>query len=318
MRPILFFAFISACPTTAFSDFLFVSSADNATVFQIDTSSGNVVSSIVDPGFLVQPRGLALNSSHTQIHVASPGSNFASLRYDIATSQRIDGVVNTGVTSVSRGLDLTADGTKLYIASTTGAISVRDFTQGTTNTVIRGLSNPLGIQLSSDEASIFVANSGANSVVERSLSDGATLRTFDSPNRLTADVEFTRDRSLMYVSTFGDSGNGAILPAILTFDVLTGQLVSTWSDPSFNGDYYGLALSGDENRLFVSDFANSRILQFDTGTGLASELLTGANLSSPTFLAIHAVPEPSSLLLVTLLGSTLAFYRTRHLSRSCL
>jgi len=286
---------------SARADYLFVSDFNADTVYLIDVDDGSTVREFSDPLFLFSPTGLALSPDGETLYVgATNASNADVYRFSTATGQRTGQYISS--LTGARGLALSNDGATLYVSGigTDEVITFNTSTGTPTAAITSGLSNPQGIHLAPDGNSLFIANSSANNAVQRGLPGGSLVQQFNPPGSFYApsDVLLSPDASTLYVSTFGDSA--ATNNQLLRFDASTGSFLGSWTVPDPDGDLYGMAISPDGSRLFVSDIFNGRIFQVDTATGVADPFQTSDALSAPAFLlyvpdgVISSVPEPST------------------------
>lgn len=304
----LVLALAGASTTPAHGGFLYVSSFGNDRVYQLDSDTGSVLMTYSDAGFLDSPTGLALSPDGNILYVgATNASNSDVVLFNTATGARIT-QYSSSLTG-ARGLALSGDGSALYVAGIGTDNVVRFNTaNGSPSAVVTGsLSNPQGLQLAPDGNSLFIANSGGNNTLRKSVTTGATLTTYAAPGSFysPSDVELSPDGSTLYVSTFGDSS--ATNNKILRYNAATGSFLGSWTVAGPEGDLYGLALNTAGSTLFVSDVFNNQIYTVDTATGVSSPFNTTAALSNPAFLVFSptpaAVPEPSSLALLSLCGA---------------
>ena len=197
--------------------------------------------------------------------------------------------------------DLVSDGISLFVSDTDNStIRKIDIVTGVTSTLagsagVTGASDgtgadarfnfPAGIALSSDKATLYVSDSGNNTIRRIAVSSGAvtTLAAgFNSPTGIVCDG------ADLYVA---DSFNHSIRKVVIATGAVStfaGSGVQAFADGTgaeamFNTPY-GIATDGVN--LYVTDNGNSAVRRILIATGLVSTLAEPvAGLASPTGIA---------------------------------
>ncbi len=134
---------------------------------------------------------------------------------------------------------------------------------------------PTGLALTSDGATLYLANRGANDIEKFNTATGAYTLFAGPSTGLVApeDILLSPDGKTLYVAN-SFAGN------ILKFDTTTGMasvLATGLSYPT------GLALAPNGTTLFVSEFSGNKIDEVNTSTGSVSPF---ASLATPGGLAV--------------------------------
>jgi DNA-binding beta-propeller fold protein YncE len=238
------------------------------------------------------PYGLAYDSTSSRLFVADQNNN------------RV--LVFTGST-ISNGMDAAA------------VLGQPDFTTNAAATTQSSMHYPYGLAYDSTSSRLFVADQNNNrvlvftgSTISNGMDAAAVLGQPDFTRHAAAttqsgmhypyDLAYDVTNSRLFVA---DSGNSRVL-------VFTGSTISNGMDaaavlgqPDFTThasattqsgmNYpYGLAYDGATNRLFVSDYDNSRVLVF-TGSTISNGMDAAAVLGQPDFTTNAAATTQSGM-----------------------
>jgi len=208
--------------------------------------------------------------------------------------------------------DVVTDGTNLYVADTgnstirkvviaTGAVSTLAGTAGVTGSAdgtgaTARFNNPFGLAISSDKTTLYLSDSGNNTIRKIAISTGAvttfagTAGVLGSSNGIGASASFSSptgiatDGTNLYVADSFNNKVRQIVIASSAVSTLAGSGDANFADgngtaASFN---FPNGITTDGTNLYLTDNGNSAIRQIVIATGVVSTLVepvTGSFIS---------------------------------------
>jgi DNA-binding beta-propeller fold protein YncE len=248
-----------------------------------------------------QPIGLAVNNAGTRLYVADFGNNRV-LVFDVTPGVLTDGKDASNV------------------------IGQQNFTSAVATTTQTGLKNPQGVVFDEAHSRLFVSDNTNNRILIYDTSSGisngmaaahvlgqntfstATASTtasslitpynpvYDSTNDRLIVSDFGNNRVLVYNTATITDGQTAV--SVLGQSSFTASSTAT-TQTGMNGPD-GAAFDSDGNLLFVSDYANNRVLVYDISTisnGQAAVAVIGQNdfTSSANAASQSGLKNPTEL-----------------------
>jgi YVTN family beta-propeller protein len=281
---------------------VYVTNLNAGTVSEIDSTTGAVTGTF-GAGHLSNPRGI----------VFGPGGNLfvndigtQSVQEFTANGTFVTTFVPPATGGLAQPYGMVFSGGNLLVSSF-GSNNVLQFNAVTgqfTGFFASIITGPTGM-ISDSAGNIFVASSTLSAVNEYSAT-GTLLKTFLGPGPMIAPSGLAIANGILFVAD-GRTGSSTITE----FNAASGAFIGTITDSHINTPG-GLAIGPDGN-LYVASSGNNAVDVFKTnGTFLSS--FTPAGLNVPIYLAIAAVPEPSSIVLLTIgsLGVGLVARRSRR------
>lgn len=163
------------------------------------------------------------------------------------------------------GLAVSKDGTTLYVANWSGPVDSQgnpgpgfidavNIATGVVTPLASGLNNPDGLALSADGKSLFVANHGADEVLQISTT-GALLATYFTPGTVPYGVY--ADSTNLYAT----NQNGAILKWAIPTSGTPGPATTllTFNNPG--------GITGAGSNLYIADYASKSVSKVDASNG---------------------------------------------------
>jgi DNA-binding beta-propeller fold protein YncE len=266
---------------------VYVTNLNAGTVSEIDSATGAITGTF-GAGHLSNPRGI----------VFGPGGNLFvndistnSVQEFTANGTFVTTFVPPGGGGLAQPYGMVFSGGNLFVSSFLSN-NVLEY-NGTTGTFIgpfAALAGPTGL-IADSSGNIFVASSTGNAVNEYS-STGTLLRTFLGGG-LIAPSGLAIANGVLFVADGLPGSN-----TITEFNVATGATVGMITDSHISGPG-GLAIGPDGN-LYVASTGNNSVDVFNSTTGAFVSSFTPAGLDVPVYLAIATVPEPASIVLLTI------------------
>ncbi len=327
----------------AAAPFAYIANSGNSTVSVVDLNGNSIVTTIgmVAGSF---PYGVAVNPSGTLVYVSCPPQQRGSLGQPGVTASVavINAATNTLVTGVMpsinyepSGLAVNSAETRLYVADwTNGAVHVYDLTtspyteiSGSPISVGGASAQPEGVALSPNGASLYVADSGINTVSV--ISTASNTKTSDivltnvSPLGLVASPDGTRlyvsntagsqialvtlPSTITYITTASNATSNSIAidpiaaPASVYTDLFgTNQVgvvnystnaVTTQANSSQTGPW-GVAVNAADTKLVVT---NNQGVDASGGSTGSVSIFTLPSLGTPTVVPLSAGSLPTTL-----------------------
>jgi sugar lactone lactonase YvrE len=233
---------------------------------------------------LASPTGIAFDSSGNA-YVGSFGNLIT--KYS-ASGANLGTFASTGLNGVE-GLAVDRSG-NVYAANWNDGTVTKFTPAGGGSVFASGFSNPGGLALDAS-GNLYVANVGGTTV--QRVTPGGVVSTFATGLNGPGGVAFDAGGDL-YVSNLGSSYNGT------TVERFSGNGAHLGTFASGLHGAFGLAFDASGN-LLVANFQSGfgSVDKFASDGTLLGEIVTGAGIGRPDYLAIQSVPEPSTL---TLLG----------------
>lgn len=308
---------------SARADILYVSDVGSHSVKEIDSTTGQLISSMSGPN-LITPNAITFDKAGN-LYV-SDLTNRTVLKYDDASKS-----FNTFVAQNSGGLVYPftmsfGPDNNLYVANYSGSSGNIQKYDGKTGASLGtfasdpGLSQPTGMVFNGNN--LYVSSSGNNSIFSFNSVTGANQLTQSQALVLPNSGGVTNPAGLaigpdgkLYAASFNNTPSG-----IARYDTTTGAFI----------DYYnGVAnLNGPTGPVFGSGgvlyTASNRnnVIYAITPSGNVSAVTLGVDLDGPNYIAIRGgsnqpVPEPASMILLgvggVVLGSRSIRNRVRRL-----
>jgi DNA-binding beta-propeller fold protein YncE len=292
---------------------LFVSDSDNSRVLVFDLSSGitdgmsatHVLGQVdfdssgsgTSSSVINSPRGLTLNATNNQLFVTDTGNNRV-LVWDLSS----------GIT----------DG-----MSATHVLGQVDFDSSGSGTSSSVINSPRGLALNTTNNQLFVADTQNNRVLIFDLSSGITdgmpashvlgQVDFDSSGIGTSSSRLWSVVDIFYDSTssqlfVADSGNSRVLIWDLSSGITNGMSAShvlgqtdfitrtTGTTSSTLNVAGGLSYDALNQKLFVGDTLNNRVLIFDLSSGITDGMLAAHVLGQTDFISAGTGTSSSTLM----------------------
>jgi WD40 repeat protein len=279
----------------------------NDVILKID-SSGVLSGNFAAGGGLDAPTAMAYGPD-SNLYVTSAGSD-SVIRFD-GSSGAFQAVVTSFGLDFPTGLAFGPDH-KLYVSNPLGffANSVLRYDSVTgafIDVFASNVADPGPLTFGQD-GNLYVISGASNSILRLNGSTGASMGTFASGGLFgPKGLAFGPDGNLYVVS----SGNNVIR----RFDSASGASLGVFSSVGLDGPA-GLTFGPDSN-LYVASSNNHVILRYDGITGAPAgvfSVYTNFAMGTWTPMAFRpntTVPEPSTLLLLTIVGMTAAVRKTR-------
>ncbi|HAS84665.1 MAG TPA: hypothetical protein DCS23_01125 [Candidatus Yonathbacteria bacterium] len=218
---------------------------------------------------------VTVSTDGASVYVTNSGTNTVSMFSRVATAVGFEsgthsGTAQTGsVSSASVGLIATSDGT---LSSKT------DYVAG---------ASPFAVTISADGTSVYVANTGSNSVsmYSRNTSTGAlSAKTDYATGGSPRGVAISADGTSVYVANYGSAS-----VSMYSRNTSTGTL-SPKTDYATGASPYGVTISADGTSVYVANFASASVSRYsrNTSTGTLSPIIdytTGGNPRGATISA---------------------------------
>ena len=176
--------------------------------------------------------------------IAGCSENGLSSSYPVARSQvpvRHDFVANPGAT-----------GTFIYECSA-NANACRWYQKGhnvVAGMITSGLSTPLGIGVGPAHGFVYIANAGANNILEYPPNSSSLAKTFNDVGQVPNDVAVDSQQNV-YVANSSTTSSG---PGSVTIFNQSGAVIRTLHDPRV---FTGISVSVDESHNVVFCFVNN-------------------------------------------------------------
>ena len=297
----------------AFTNDLLATDLNTGTVFAFDQLTGASHGSFAT---VVNPRGIAIGPDGN-VYVNSSVTNNI-LKYSGTTGALLSTFVPSGDhgLGLAYGMQFGPNG-QLYVASFT-TNNILEY-NGSTGAFIQAigagspLTGPAGISFGPD-GNLYVAGStsGPNGEILRfNPNTGAYIGLFGPPVLQISGLAFGGGHLFVAAGSPGSSAIGVL-------DATTGAFQSSLNDSAHLLTPGGLAV-GSNGNLFAASYGNSRIVSYTVtggGTLAFNSSFTAPGLSGPIYLAVLAVPEPSSVALMGIGAFGLAGFALRRKSRS--
>ena len=294
----------------ALQDLLVASTSYPAEIKMFDGSTGSDGGTFADGGGIYFPRGLAFGPNGN-LFVANEGTD-AVLQFNGTTGAFVSTFVPTGGGGLAapKGLAFSPDGSTLFVASDSAPCDILRYDASTgaflggIPGVGGGLTTPWGLTFGSD-GDLYVVSAGTASVLRYDGSTGAFIDTFVSGG----SGGLTAAQSL----TFGPDGNLYVTDSIISgrvmrYDGTTGAFIDTFVAGGSGGLRRPDGLTfGPDGGLYVSSSDTSNVLRYNGATGAYLDVFaSGGGLFGPSGLTFTPIPEPSTLMVLVLIGLRLA------------
>ncbi len=265
--------------------------ASNGSVGSYTTSGTPVVPTLVSG--LPNPIGVAVDSAGN-FYVSYANSTIGSYT---STGSPINPTLITGLSSPA---GIAIDGSNnLYVTNQqSGTIGKYTTSGGSGATIISGLSTPDAVAINPINGNLYVAQLNSVSSQVGSVSEYTPSGTPVSLNMISgihnaSGLAFDSSGNLYVLS---GASNGSVGKYMSDGTPISTSLITGLDSP------FGIAIDG--TNLFVSSFTDGTITQYTTSGGSPVSLVNG--LTDPYGIAIAAVPEPSSIFLVGIVGVAVA------------
>jgi hypothetical protein len=275
---------------------IYVTSDTGGKVGEYTTAGGTISANLITG--LTNPYGITSDASGN-LYTGSIGGNGTIGKY------AADGtILNASLITGVKAIGLAVNGTDLY-ASKYNLATVGQYTTagGTTfSTFISGLSTPYGIALDG-LGHLYVANQGGTGAIgEYYTSNGTAVNT--SLTTVATAFGIAYGGGNLYVSDFAVTGH------VYAFDATTGAPVSGFTPISIARPT-GISIYGGS--LFVASYTGGTIGEYYTSNGTAINATLISGLTTP--VGVLVVPEPSTAVLVLLVGGALLLLRRWNRAR---
>lgn len=184
-------------------------------------------------------------------------------------------------------LAASTNGKLLYVAQNDGTVAMFELPSsqpaGSWNS---GVTNPLGIALSPDNATAYLANRSAGTVVLKNAQTGSAVGSWSTGSGTNpTGIGLSPDGATIYVPQNASAGTGADKLTVRVAQ--SGALKQTWEFKKGSRPRAAV-ISPDGTRAYVSMEGGNRIAVLDTSDGseLSSWDLAALSLSNPGYLAL--------------------------------
>jgi DNA-binding beta-propeller fold protein YncE len=275
--------------------------AASSVLGQLDFASNGCNSLGISVSTLCNPSGLTYDSTNNKLYVSDPINNNRILVYDLS-----DGISNgMAASSVLGQPDFVSGGTGLYQLNS------------------QGLSNPSDSVIDPTTHKLFVDDSSNNRILIYNLNSNNQLinqspafvlgqinftnNYCDGPNNTSDSTTLCSPANLAYNNSsqqlfVSDTYNDRILVYDLSDGISNGMAASSvLGQPDFvSGGCYnldsiisastlcspsGLTYDSTNNKLYVSDTSNNRILVYDLSDGISNGMAASSVLGQPDFVS---------------------------------
>jgi YVTN family beta-propeller protein len=273
-RRLLLCFLLLSYPAFTVPDRAYVTNFADGTISVIDTSTNELVTTIVLPMGSF-PTGIAITPDGTRAYVTRGPTGNEVLVIDTAT--------NTILSSISpfvepAAIAITPDGTHAYVVNETftNFISVIDTNLNTVSTTISfpPFTSLIDVAITPDSKRVYVTGSGEIWIIENNVLMGTIPLPLDS---FPIGIAITPDGTRAYVA---DDGNQTVLVIDAKNNTyITSIALQMGSNPSY------IAITPDGTHAFVTNDSNNTVAEINTGTNTV-ETIISIPTSNPWAIAI--------------------------------
>jgi YVTN family beta-propeller protein len=196
------------------------------------------------------PAGIAASPDGRFVYVADSGSN--AITFLESATNRIAGTITLPRGSRPVGLAVSPNGRELYAADAgSNRVSVIGTRTRRIVASVRVGRQPLSIAVSPDGRTLYAANSGSGNVSVIDANSRRVVRAIPT-GRFPSGVAVTRDGRSVYVTNE--------LSGVTAINAATGTVEARLATPS----PFGLTISPDGNRAYVTDLGQGNVAVIDT------------------------------------------------------